>query len=103
KLPEMSLPSPSTVAVWPAIQTTRPPSVTTAGEYARFFCASVPSRYFAMSAPFSRVRECGEYRTLVADPLRGARFVRKCVVGRAGAPPPAQGTGDGESARAGLR
>src|SRR5262249_46456339 len=70
KLPEMSLPSPSTVAVWPASQTTRPPSVTTAGEYARFFCASVLSRYFAMAAPFSRIRDCGEYRTLVADPRR---------------------------------
>src|SRR4029453_11617123 len=54
KLPEMSLPSPSTVAVWPASQTTRPPSVMTAGEYARFFCASVPSRYFAMSAPLDQ-------------------------------------------------
>src|SRR5437867_10147311 len=31
KLPAMSLPSPSTVAVWPASQTMRPPSVTTAG------------------------------------------------------------------------
>src|SRR5262249_49871424 len=70
KLPEMSLPSASTVAVWPASQTTRPPSVRTAGEYARFFCASVPSRYFAMAAPFSRIRDCGEYRTLVADPRR---------------------------------
>ncbi len=37
KLPEMSLPSPSTSAVWPAIHTMRPPSVMTAGEYARFF------------------------------------------------------------------
>src|SRR5882724_13230494 len=54
KLPAMSLPSPSTVAVWPASQTTRPPSVMTAGEYARFFCASVPSRYFAMSAPLEQ-------------------------------------------------
>ena len=37
KFPEMSLPSPSTVAVCPASQTMRPPSVMTAGEYARPF------------------------------------------------------------------
>src|SRR3989442_7556333 len=57
KLPAMSLPSPSTVAVWPASQTTRPPSVMTAGEYARFFCASVPSRYFSMSAPLDQPQD----------------------------------------------
>src|SRR5262245_9195751 len=34
----------------------RPPSVITAGEYARAFCRSVPSRYCAMAAPFVRDR-----------------------------------------------
>ena len=32
KLPAMSLPASSRVAVWPASQTVRPPSVMTAGE-----------------------------------------------------------------------
>src|SRR5258705_1398719 len=67
KSPEMSLPSPSTVAVCPASQTMRPPSVTTAGEYARLFCASVPSKYLAMEAPFVRPR--------VAQPRRAYQYL----------------------------
>src|SRR5439155_2055343 len=62
----MSLPSPSTVAVWPASQTTRPPSVMTAGEYARFFCASVPSRYVAMSAPLAQPQDRASARPAAA-------------------------------------
>ena len=42
--PLMSRPSRSVVAVWPASHTVRPPSVTTAGEKARLFWCSVPSR-----------------------------------------------------------
>src|SRR5438034_9632173 len=74
KLPAMSLPSPSTVAVWPASQTTRPPSVMTAGEYARVFCASVPSRYFAMSAPLAQPQDRASARpaaALQSDAPRG--------------------------------
>src|SRR5215472_7821485 len=63
KLPEMSLPSVSVVAIWPASQTMRPPSVMTAGEYERVCCCG-PSRYCAMAAPL------------------GARWVTGCAVGR---------------------
>src|SRR6266851_7663039 len=50
KFPTRLPPWPSWRAVWPASQTIRPPSVMTAGEKARDFCRSLPSRYSADSA-----------------------------------------------------
>ena len=47
---EMSLPAASWVAVWPASQMVRPPSEITAGENARLFWNSVPSRYSIFAA-----------------------------------------------------
>src|ERR1043166_3826138 len=70
KLPASELPAGSFCPVWPAIQTTLPPSVITAGENARDFCHVPRTNDFFMAPPPWPTAQPARVRLISGCPLR---------------------------------